>query len=95
MKTLLTTAILSSAIFASQAFAGGLSDFSSQSVETNLAVGSVVTEQGFLATNSPLSNLGSSTEAHFGNGNNSNVNQTYSNDVVSFGLVAPAHSTGA
>ncbi|BBB28004.1 hypothetical protein [Neptunomonas japonica] len=93
MKTILTTALLSSALFASQAFAGGLSDFSAQSIEANLAAGHVVTAQGFESASSPLTNLGASTQAHLGDGSHSNVNQAHSNAVVSFGLDVPAHSS--
>ncbi|WP_028468287.1 hypothetical protein [Neptunomonas japonica] len=95
MKTLLTTALLSSALFASQAFAGGLSDFSTQSVEANLAAGHVVTAQGFESASSPLSTLGVSKEAHLGGGHHSNVTQAHNDAVVSFGLDVPAHSSEA
>ena len=95
MKTLLTTALLSSALFASQAFAGGLSDFSTQSVEANLAADHAVTAQGFASVSSPLSDLGASVEAHLGGGNHSNVTHAHSSAVVSFGLDVPAHSSEA
>ncbi len=94
MKTLLTTALLTSALFASQAFAGGLSDFSAQSVEANLAAGHVASAQGFASVSSPLSDLGASVQAHLGGGNN-NLVSTYSNTVAFTGLVAPAGSTEA
>ncbi|BBB27997.1 hypothetical protein [Neptunomonas japonica] len=93
MKTLLTTAILSSALFASQAFAGGLSHFDTQSVEANLAAGHVSTAQGFASVSSPLSDLGVSVEAHLAG--NSNLVSTYSNTVALVGLVVPAGSTEA
>ena len=95
MKTLLTTVLLSSALFASQAFAGGLSDFSAQSVEANLAAGHVATAQGFAAVGSPLSDLGASTETHLGGANHSNVSSIHSTAVANFGLVVPAQSTEA
>ncbi|MGY8872087.1 MAG: hypothetical protein ACKVJE_16735 [Pseudomonadales bacterium] len=94
MKTLLTTALLSSALFASQAFAGGLSHFDTQSVEANLAAGHAVTAQGFASVSSPLSDLGSSVQAHLGDANHS-LASTYSNTVASTGLVVPAGSTEA
>ncbi|WP_054342446.1 hypothetical protein [Neptunomonas antarctica] len=58
MKTLINTVLISSALLASQAFAGGLSDLPAHSVERNLAAGHVATEQGFASVSSPLSNLG-------------------------------------
>ncbi|SFF79570.1 hypothetical protein [Neptunomonas qingdaonensis] len=95
MKTLLTTALLSSALFASQAFAGSLSDFSAQSVEANLATGHAVTTQGFTAVSSPLSDLGASVEAQLGNGAHADVNSAHDGVVANFGLVAPAQSKEA
>ncbi|WP_028468282.1 hypothetical protein [Neptunomonas japonica] len=94
MKTILTTALLSSALIASQAFAGGLSDFSAQSVEANLASNHAVTAQGFASVSSPLSDLGASVQAHLGNANN-NLVSTYSNTVAFTGLVVHAGSTEA
>ncbi|WP_028468246.1 hypothetical protein [Neptunomonas japonica] len=94
MKTLLTTALLSSALLTSQAFAGGLNNFSAQSVEANLATGHVATAQGFASVGSPLSDLGASVQAHLGNGNNNLVN-AYSTTVALTGLVAPTGSTEA
>ncbi len=94
MKTLLTTALLSSALFASQAFAGGLSDLSAQSVEANLAAGHIATVQGFASVSSPLSDLGASAQAHLGD-ENRNLVSTYSNTLVLTGLAAPAGSTEA
>lgn len=94
MKTLLTTALLSSALLASQAFAGGLNDFSAQSVEANLAAGHAATAQGFASVGSPLSDLGASVQAHLGKGNN-NLVSSYSTTVALAGLVAPAGSTEA
>jgi hypothetical protein len=95
MKTLLTTVLLSSALFASQAFAGGLSDFSAQSVEANLAAGHVATAQGFNSVSAPLSDLGASTEAHLGDSVQGNVNHAHNGTVANFGLVVPAQSTEA
>ncbi|WP_372737698.1 hypothetical protein [Neptunomonas sp.] len=94
MKTLLTTALLSSALLTSQAFAGGLSDFSAPSVEANLAVGHVATAQGFVSVNSPLSDLGVSAQAHFGDANH-NLVSTYNHTVALTGLAVPAQSTEA
>ncbi|WP_372739985.1 hypothetical protein [Neptunomonas sp.] len=95
MKTLLTTALLSSALLASQAFAGGLSDFSAQSVEANLAAGHAATAQGFSVVSSPLSDLGVSVEAHLGDGTHANVNSAHDGVIANFGLVAPAQSKEA
>ena len=98
MKTLLTTALLSSALLASQAFAGGLTDFSAQSVEANLAVGHVATAQGFASVGSPLSDLGVSAQAHLGDANHniaSASSHTNSNTVALTGLEVPAKSTEA
>ncbi len=94
MKTLLTTALLTSALFASQAFAAGLSDFSAHSVEANLAAGHVASAQGFASVDSPLSNLGASTEAQLNN-DSQDIVSTYGSTVVFAGLVAPAGSTEA
>ncbi|SIS40808.1 hypothetical protein [Neptunomonas antarctica] len=98
MKTLLTTALLSSAIFASQAFAGGLSDFDAPSVEANLAAGHVAAAQGFASVGSPLSDLGASVQAHLGDANHniaSTASHTYSHTVTLTGLDVPANSTEA
>ncbi len=95
MKTLLVTTLLSSSLFASQAFAGGLSDFSSLSIEANLAAGHVATEQGFSVVNNPLSDLGASVEAHLSDDIRGNVSNAQSGVVASFGLVAPAQSKEA
>ena len=94
MKTLLTTALLSSALFASQAFANGLNQFNDQSVEANLAVGHVATAQGFASANSPLSDLGVSAQAHLGDANH-NLVSTYNHTVALTGLEVPAQSTEA
>ena len=92
MKTLLNAALITSALFASQAFAGGLNDFSTQSVEHNLATGVTAQAQGFAVVTSPLSNLGASTEAHFATDTHTNV---VSSTVASFGLEVPTSSTEA
>ncbi|WP_372742176.1 hypothetical protein [Neptunomonas sp.] len=102
MKTFLTTALLSSALLASQAFAGGLSDFSAPSVEANLAVGHVATAQGFASVGSPLSDLGVSAQAHLADAHHTvasaashtNIN-AYSNTLALTGLDVPAKSTEA
>lgn len=94
MKTLLTATLLSSALFASQAFAAGLSDFSEHSVEANLAAGHVASAQGFASIDSPLSNLGASTEAQLDN-DNQDIASTYGNPLVFAALTAPAGSTEA
>ncbi|WP_028468705.1 hypothetical protein [Neptunomonas japonica] len=94
MKTLLTATLLSSALFASQAFAAGLSDFSEHSVEANLAAGHVASAQGFASVDSPLSHLGASTEAQLDN-DSQYIVSTYGNTVVFAGLTAPAGSTEA
>ncbi|WP_028468603.1 hypothetical protein [Neptunomonas japonica] len=91
MKTLLSATLITSALFASQAFAGGLNNFSTQSVEHNLAAGVITQAQGFTAVISPLSSLGTSTEAHFATG--AHATNTVSSTVASFGLEAPASST--
>jgi hypothetical protein len=98
MKTLINTVLISSALLASQAFAGGLSDFSAQSVEANLAAGHAVTAQGFASVGSPLSDLGVSTQAHLGDANHniaSTASHTYSHTVTLTGLDVPANSTEA
>ncbi|SIS40826.1 hypothetical protein [Neptunomonas antarctica] len=95
MKTLLTTALLSSALFASQAFASGLNDFSAQSVEANLAAGHVATAQGFKSIGSPLSDLGASVQAHLGDGHQNAVNRVYTSAVVLTGLNVPSVSREA
>ncbi|BBB30863.1 hypothetical protein [Neptunomonas japonica] len=94
MKTLLTATLLSSALFASQAFAAGLSDFSEHSVEANLAAGHVASAQGFASIDSPLSNLGASTEAQLDN-DSQDIASTYGNTLVFAALTAPAGSTEA
>ncbi|BBB30765.1 hypothetical protein [Neptunomonas japonica] len=91
MKTLLNAALITSALFTSQAFAGVLNDFSTQSVEHNLAADVTTQAQGFTAVISPLSSLGASTEAHFATG--SQTTNVVSSAVASFGLEAPANST--
>lgn len=93
MKTLFNAALITSALFASQAFAGGLNDFSTQSVEHNLAAGVATQAQGFTAVTSPLSSLGASTEAHFATG--TQTSNIASSTVASFGLEAPTNSTEA
>ncbi|WP_372740786.1 hypothetical protein [Neptunomonas sp.] len=93
MKTLINAALITSALFASQAFAGGLNDFSAQSVEHNLASGVTTPAESFTAAISPLSVLGASTEAHFAN--TTHITSIANSTVASFGLVAPANSTEA
>lgn len=93
MKTLLTTALLASSLFTSQVFAGGLSDFSTQSVEANLAAGHVTSTQGFVSVGSPLSDLGASVEAQLSNDNHSTVSAKGYNVVA--GLDVPAQSQEA
>ncbi|WP_201347925.1 hypothetical protein [Neptunomonas japonica] len=93
MKTLLNAALITSALFASQAFAGGLNDLSTQSVEHNLASGVTSQTQGFTAVTSPLSNLGASTETHFAT--DTHATNTVSSTVASFGLEVPTSSTEA
>ncbi|SIS41312.1 hypothetical protein [Neptunomonas antarctica] len=95
MKTLINTVLISSALLASQAFAGGLSDLPAHSVERNLAAGHVATEQGFASVSSPLSNLGVSVEAHLGDGHQNASNSTYTSAIVLTGLGVPSHSTEA
>ena len=96
MKTLINFALITSALFASQAFAGGLNDFSAQSVESNLATGVTTQTQGFSAVTSPLSTLGASTEANLAEQNPTTHAVSIANSTVaSFGLVAPANSTEA
>jgi hypothetical protein len=98
MKTLLTTALLSSVLLASQVFAGGLSHFDTQSVEANLAAAHVATAQGFSSVSSPLSDLGVSVQAHLSDANHSLVSaasNTYSHTVTLTGLDVPAKSTEA
>ncbi|WP_201347927.1 hypothetical protein [Neptunomonas japonica] len=93
MKTLLNTALITSALFASQAFASGLNDFSTQSVEHNVATGVTSQAQGFAAVTSPLSYLGASSEAHFSTG--IHTTNTASSSVASFGLEVPTNSSEA
>ena len=98
MKTLLTTALLSSALLASQAFAGGLNQFNAQSVEANLAVGHVASAQGFAPVGSPLSDLGVSAQAHFADAHHtiaSASGHANSNTLALTGLEVPAKSTEA
>ncbi|WP_028468284.1 hypothetical protein [Neptunomonas japonica] len=90
MKALLTTAFLASALFTSQAFAGGLSDFSTQSVEATLAADHVTSTQVFISVDSPLSDLGTSVEAQLSNDNHSTVNTRSYNFLA--GLDVPAQS---
>ncbi len=93
MKTLLSAALITSALFASQAFAGGLNDFSTQSVEHNLTTSVTTQAQGFAVVTSPLSNLGASTEAHFAT--DTHINNVADSTVASFGLEVPANSSQA
>jgi hypothetical protein len=93
MKTLISATLITSALFASQAFAGGLNEFPAPSVEHNLATGVTTQAQGFSAVASPLSILGASTEAHFAN--TTHTKSIANSAVASFGLEAPANSTEA
>ncbi len=97
MKTLINTVLISSALLASQAFAGGLSNFSAQSVEANLATGHTAIAQGFVSVSSQLSDLGVSVEGHLGDSNNlvSTYGSLDSNTVALTGLELPAQSTEA
>lgn len=79
--------------FTSQAFAGGLSDFSAQSVEANLAAVNLTSAQGFVSVDSPLSDLGASVEAQLSNDSHRTVSTTSYNFVA--GLDVPAQSQEA
>ncbi|WP_028468607.1 hypothetical protein [Neptunomonas japonica] len=93
MKNLLNATLITSALFASQAFAGGLNNFSTQSVEHNLAAGVTTQAQGFAAVISPLSSLGTSTEAHFAT--ETHTANVVGSTVASYGLEVPSNSSEA
>ncbi|WP_136679611.1 hypothetical protein [Neptunomonas sp. XY-337] len=96
MKTLLNTAIITSALFATSAFAvNDLSQFGANSVESNLAAHTVATEQGFEAAVSPLTQLGASTEGHLSAQVDSAPTYNADSSVASFGLEVPSNSNEA
>ena len=90
MKNIINTALLTSALFASTAFAGDLSSFGAHSVEANLATG-INTHSNFENVDSPLSDLGVSREASL----IADGNSTASNTIASHGLTVPGNSTEA
>ena len=67
MKTLLNATLITTALFASQAFANPLNDLGTQATETNLAQGAAQT-QNYTPASNPLSDLGNSVEAHLADG---------------------------
>ncbi len=67
MKTLLNATLITTALFASQAFANPLNDVSTHATESNLAQGATHSHS-YTPTSNPLADLGHSVEAHLADG---------------------------
>ena len=67
MKTLLNATLITTALFASQAFANPLNDVSTHATESNLAQGANHSHS-YTPTSNPLADLGHSVEAHLADG---------------------------
>ncbi len=94
MKNIVTATLISTALFASSAFAADLSSFGPASVEANLATGVSSTTTGFQVTANPLSQLGNSVEGHL-SATAEATSSTLSAATVHAGLEAPANSSEA
>ncbi len=94
MKNIVNATLISTALFASSAFAADLSSVSTHSVETNLATGVSSTTNGFQVTANPLSKLGNSVEGHLSANTTPNA-ENLSTTVAHAGLEAPANSAEA
>ena len=67
MKTLLNATLITTALFASQAFANPLNDVGAHATESNLAQGATHSHS-YTPTSNPLADLGRSVEAHLADG---------------------------
>ena len=67
MKTLLNATLITTALFASQAFANPLNDVGTHATESNLAQGATHS-QNYTSASNPLADLGNSVEAHLADG---------------------------